>query len=76
MSANLSITFCSSLILPRSLKESDCSLFPYNHYWIISKRIVTPRGVISGAVEVKEEKIVSIIKEEDWHGDLKREPNN
>jgi allantoinase len=24
------------------------------------------------AVEVKEEKIVSIIKEEDWHGNLKR----
>ncbi|XP_011027852.1 PREDICTED: allantoinase [Populus euphratica] len=52
--------------------RSDCSLFPYNHYWIISKRIVTPRGVISGAVEVKEDKIVSIVKEEDWHGNLKR----
>ncbi|KAJ6402072.1 hypothetical protein OIU84_014195 [Salix udensis] len=53
---------------PALFERSDCSLFPYNHYWIISKRIVTPRGVISGA-----EKIVSIIKEEDWHGDLKRE---
>ncbi|KAI5590810.1 hypothetical protein BDE02_04G035500 [Populus trichocarpa] len=57
---------------PTLFERSDCSLFPYNHYWIISKRIVTPLGVISGAVEVKEEKIVSIIKEEDWHGNLKR----
>ncbi|CAK7350610.1 unnamed protein product [Dovyalis caffra] len=57
---------------PKLLERSDCSLFPYNHYWIISKRIVTPHGVISGAVEVKDENIVSIIKEEDWHGNLKR----
>ncbi|KAG8635361.1 allantoinase isoform X2 [Manihot esculenta] len=52
--------------------HSDCSLLPYNHYWITSKSIVTPRGVISGAVEVKEGNIVSIVKEEDWQGNSKR----
>ena len=29
--------------------NSDCSLLPYDHYWISSKRIVTPQGVITGA---------------------------
>lgn len=31
------------------LPSSDCSLLPHNHYWIASKRIVTPNGTISGA---------------------------
>ncbi|CAN0892434.1 ALN [Linum grandiflorum] len=54
-----------------SLKESDsskCSLLPHSHYWIASNRIVTPDGVVSGAVEVKEGKIASIVKGEDWRG--------
>lgn len=28
---------------------SGCSLFPHDHYWITSKRIVTPHEIISGA---------------------------
>ncbi|XP_021902182.1 allantoinase isoform X2 [Carica papaya] len=53
-----------------SLKPShgECSLFPYNHYLITSKRIVTPQGFISGAVEVREGNIISIFKEENWDG--------
>ncbi|KAF2303356.1 hypothetical protein GH714_017093 [Hevea brasiliensis] len=58
--------------LSLQFSTSDCSLLPYNHYWITSKGIVTPRGVISGAVEVKEGIIVSIVKEEDWQGNSKR----
>ncbi|KAJ4846568.1 hypothetical protein Tsubulata_043281 [Turnera subulata] len=54
------------------LSQSDCSLLPYSHYWITGKRIVTPEGVISGAVEVKEGNIVSVIKEADWQGNSKR----
>ncbi|XP_041026058.1 allantoinase isoform X1 [Juglans microcarpa x Juglans regia] len=49
----------------KQLPHKDCSLLPYQRYWIASKRIVTPQGVISGAVEIKEGKIVSIVKEED-----------
>ncbi|KAJ4975085.1 hypothetical protein NE237_000191 [Protea cynaroides] len=44
---------------------SDCSLLPYDDYWISSKRIVTPNGIISGAVEVKGGNIVSIVETED-----------
>ncbi|XP_022724872.1 allantoinase isoform X3 [Durio zibethinus] len=29
--------------------QSGCSLLPHSHYWIASKRIVTPLGIISGA---------------------------
>ncbi|WJZ96370.1 hypothetical protein VitviT2T_015063 [Vitis vinifera] len=50
-----------------------CSLVPYNHYWITSKRIVTPQGVISGAVEVKGEYITSVVNGEDWRGSVKKE---
>ncbi|EEF43258.1 allantoinase isoform X2 [Ricinus communis] len=56
----------------QKLTYNDCSLLPYSHFWIISKNIVTPRGVISGAVEVKEGNIVSVVKEEDWHVNFKR----
>ncbi|XP_037492442.1 allantoinase isoform X2 [Jatropha curcas] len=56
------------------LSHGDCSLLPYKHYWITSKSIVTPQGIISGAVEVKEGNIVSIVKEEDWQGYSKRGP--
>ncbi|XP_065880138.1 allantoinase [Euphorbia lathyris] len=50
------------------LSDRDCSLLPYSHYWLTSERIVTPDGVISGAVEIKEGKIVSIVKKEDLQG--------
>lgn len=50
-----------------------CSLVPYNHYWITSKRIVTPQGVISGAVEVKGEYITSVVNGEGWRGSVKKE---
>ncbi|KAK1556528.1 hypothetical protein Q3G72_006802 [Acer saccharum] len=48
------------------LSLNKCSLLPYNHYWLTSKRIVTPQGVISGAVEVKGGNVVSIVSEGDW----------
>ncbi|KAB1206383.1 Allantoinase [Morella rubra] len=53
------------------LSHKECSLLPYQHYWITSKRIVTPQGVVSGAVEIKEGKFVSIVKEEDRHWNSK-----
>ncbi|KAK4485222.1 hypothetical protein RD792_007850 [Penstemon davidsonii] len=48
--------------------RTRCSLIPYRHYWIASKRIVTPSAVISGAVEVKGGKIISVIEGDDWLG--------
>ncbi|CAK9152520.1 unnamed protein product [Ilex paraguariensis] len=45
---------------------NECSLLPHNHYWITSKRIVTPKGIISGAVEINGGNIVSVVGEEDW----------
>ncbi|KAE8733247.1 Allantoinase [Hibiscus syriacus] len=30
--------------------QSGCSLLPHGHYWIASKSIVTPQGIVSGAV--------------------------
>ncbi|CAO2842841.1 unnamed protein product [Amaranthus hypochondriacus] len=61
-------------ILKISLKssQSNCSLLPHNHYWISSKRIVTQDGVLSGAVEIKDGKVFSIVREEDWHGYIRR----
>ncbi|KAJ4703465.1 allantoinase [Melia azedarach] len=56
---------------PSKSSHSECSLLPYNHFWITSKRIVTPQGVISAAVEIKGGNIVSIVKEEDWHRNSK-----
>ncbi|KAK9681942.1 hypothetical protein RND81_10G038600 [Saponaria officinalis] len=60
--------------LKYSLKTSptDCSLYPNSHYWISSKRIVTQDGVISGAVEIKDGKIVTVVRQEDWRGNEKR----
>ncbi|XP_057538408.1 allantoinase isoform X2 [Amaranthus tricolor] len=61
-------------ILKISLKtsQSNCSLLPHNHYWISSKQIVTQDGVLSGAVEIKDGKVFSIVREEDWHGYIRR----
>ncbi|XP_052203677.1 allantoinase [Diospyros lotus] len=55
-----------------SLKPSqnECSLLNHKHFWIASKRIVTPKGVISGAVEVKGGNIVSVLGE-DWQGNAR-----
>ncbi|CAL5412219.1 unnamed protein product [Camellia sinensis] len=50
---------------PQKPSHSECSLLDHNDFWISSKRIVTPKGVISGAVEVKGGNIVSVM-EEDW----------
>jgi allantoinase len=54
------------------LSHSKCSLLPCKHYWITSKRIVTPQGLISGAVEVKGEIILSVVKEEEWQWVFKK----
>ncbi|KAL3627756.1 hypothetical protein CASFOL_029119 [Castilleja foliolosa] len=48
--------------------RSNCSLTQYRHFWIASKRIVTPSTVISGAVEVKGGKIISVVEGDDWRG--------
>ncbi|CAN6683321.1 unnamed protein product [Malus baccata var. baccata] len=58
---------------PSQQYPKNCSLLPFQHYWIASKRIVTPQGVISGAVEIKDGKIASIVKEEEKHGKIKSE---
>lgn len=50
--------------------NSDCSLLPYEHYWIYSRRIVTPEGVISGAVEVKGGIIASVATAENLPGSM------
>ncbi|PON36778.1 Allantoinase [Parasponia andersonii] len=54
------------------LSQTKCSLLPYQHFWITSKRIVTPQGLISGAVEIKDGKIASIVKEVEklWDSEL------
>ncbi|KAM1108354.1 hypothetical protein ACFX2B_004951 [Malus domestica] len=58
---------------PSQQYQNSCSLLPFQHYWIASKRIVTPQGVISGAVEIMDGKIASIVKEEEKHGKIKLE---
>ncbi|KAF3451493.1 hypothetical protein FNV43_RR07588 [Rhamnella rubrinervis] len=47
------------------LSEIRCSLLPYQHYWIASKRIVTPQGIISGAGMFSDGKIASVVKEDE-----------
>lgn len=37
------------VFLVTQLAEGECSLFPYDHYWISSKRILTSQGIISGS---------------------------
>ncbi|KAM0950121.1 putative allantoinase [Dioscorea sansibarensis] len=50
--------------------NSECSLFPHEQFWILSKRIVTPDGVISGAVEVRGGNIASVIEGDDLQGSV------
>ncbi|KAI4299370.1 hypothetical protein L6164_032837 [Bauhinia variegata] len=52
--------------------DDECSLLPYQHYWISSKRIVTPDGIISGSVEINQGKIISIVKGGIPHGNSKQ----
>ncbi|PIN19735.1 Dihydroorotase [Handroanthus impetiginosus] len=52
-------------IFPQDYR-SGCSLLPHRHYWIASKRIVTPNAIISGAVEVKGGKIKSVVEGDEW----------
>ncbi|KAG6505513.1 hypothetical protein ZIOFF_037869 [Zingiber officinale] len=60
---------CLLLGFDWSMKSvTECSLFRHDHYWITSKRVVTPRGVIEGAVEVKEGKIASVIETDNQKG--------
>ncbi|XP_031116622.1 allantoinase [Ipomoea triloba] len=54
-----------------SKPSSQCSLISDSHFWIASKRIVTPKGVISGAVEVKGGSIVSVVDGDNWRGTVK-----
>ncbi|KAL5730267.1 allantoinase [Ranunculus cassubicifolius] len=42
--------------------NSLCTLLPYDRYWLVSKQIVTPEGVISGAVEIKGGTIASVVE--------------
>ncbi|XP_042395933.1 allantoinase-like [Zingiber officinale] len=68
----LLVLIASSLVLylrsnPKK-SVTECSLFRHDHYWITSKRVVTPRGVIEGAVEVKEGKIASVIETDNQKG--------
>ncbi|KAL7130046.1 hypothetical protein ABFS83_13G107700 [Erythranthe nasuta] len=50
--------------------RSNCSLIQYRHFWIASKRIVTPTSIISGAVEVRGGKIKSVVEGDGWRGKL------
>ncbi|PIA41274.1 hypothetical protein AQUCO_02300203v1 [Aquilegia coerulea] len=50
--------------------NSLCTLLPHDRYWIASRQIVTPQGVISGAVEVKGGNIVSVVKGIYQHGEI------
>ncbi|KAK7246522.1 hypothetical protein RIF29_41391 [Crotalaria pallida] len=62
-----------SPLIKFAAKDDECSLLPYAHYWISSKRIVTPQGVISGSVEINEGKIISIVEGYGKKGDSKQE---
>ncbi|KAK1420093.1 hypothetical protein QVD17_21420 [Tagetes erecta] len=53
---------------------SGCSLLPHNRYWIVSQRIVTPHGIISGAVEINGGSIISLVKEKEWLEKVKTAP--
>lgn len=49
------------------ISQNECSLLAHDNFWIASKRIVTPKRVISGAVQVKGGNIISVL-EGDWKG--------
>ncbi|RYQ82452.1 hypothetical protein Ahy_B10g101038 isoform C [Arachis hypogaea] len=53
--------------------DNECSLLPFRHYWISSKRILTPQGFISGSVEINEGKIVSVVEGYGKQGNSRQE---
>ncbi|RDX73223.1 Allantoinase, partial [Mucuna pruriens] len=55
------------------LPGDNCTLLHHRHFWISSKRIVTPQGIISGSVEIKEGKIIYVIEGYDVQGKSKQE---
>lgn len=55
------------------LPGGKCSLLPHRHFWITSKRIVTPQGIISGSVEINEGRIISVIEGNGKQGKSKQE---
>lgn len=57
--------------IPAKPSTSNCSLHSNSHFWIASKRIVTPTGTVSGAVEVKRGSIISVVDEVTWQGTVK-----
>lgn len=56
-------------LYPKSF-AGQCSLLPYSHYWISSRRIVTPKGIITGAVEIRGGQIVSVVEGDHKQGNL------
>ncbi|RWR92054.1 Amidohydrolase 1 [Cinnamomum micranthum f. kanehirae] len=64
---NVQMIFPSLSFIMFQPSNSECSLLPHDHFWIHSKRIVTPEGVISGAVEIRGGNIGSIVKDKDPH---------
>ncbi|KAI4371068.1 hypothetical protein MLD38_019342 [Melastoma candidum] len=52
--------------------DDGCSLLKRSRYWIKSDQIVTPGGIVAGAVEVKDGLIVSVVEAEDWTGSPNR----
>nr|ATG70832.1 ALN [Hesperocyparis bakeri] len=57
---------CASILLPyfsdrnQGLNEG-CSLLPHRHFWLYSKRVLTPGGIMPAAVEINGGHIVSIV---------------
>ncbi|KAE9599285.1 hypothetical protein Lal_00043947 [Lupinus albus] len=60
-------------LLIKLSSDDDCTLLPYDHYWISSNRIVTPQGIISGSVEIDKGKIISIVEGYGKKGSSKQE---
>ncbi|KAI3892194.1 hypothetical protein MKW92_012007 [Papaver armeniacum] len=51
--------------------NSECSLLPHDRFWILSNNIVTPTGVISGAVEIRGGNIISVVNKENQQWKIK-----
>ncbi|EFJ25238.1 hypothetical protein SELMODRAFT_442187 [Selaginella moellendorffii] len=42
-----------------------CSLLPIDHFFLFSKRVITPAGIISASVEIDNGKVVSILERQE-----------
>lgn len=62
-----------SFDVPFKPPANRCSLYHHSHYWIASKRIVTPKGIISGTVEINGGRIVSVLEEDHWQKSVKNQ---